>query len=126
MVLAFIMDGGLSARRARRTKSGRPEGPKAGPKGHQLEVGARMAPRLLVDNNSSTSSDTVGLESYRFPTASSAFLGTFLGTFLGKRTFLGTILGALKSARTFFGTFLSTLFCTFLEHFFGTLFKALY
>ena len=45
---------------------------------------------------------------YRFPTASSAFLGTFFGTFLGKRTFLGTILGALKSARTFFGTFLST------------------
>ena len=50
----------------------------------------------------------VTFSSYRFPTASSAFLGTFLGTFLGKRTFLGTILGALKSARTFFGTFLST------------------
>ena len=34
---------GLSARRARRTKSSRPEGPKAGPKGHRLEVGARRA-----------------------------------------------------------------------------------
>ena len=31
-----------------RTKSSRPEGPKAGPKGRQLEVGARRAPRLLV------------------------------------------------------------------------------
>ena len=39
---------GLSARRARRTKSSRPEGPKAGPKGHYLEVGAGRAPRLLV------------------------------------------------------------------------------
>ena len=39
---------GLCARRARRTKSSRPEGPKAGPKGHKLEVGARRAPRLLV------------------------------------------------------------------------------
>ena len=39
---------GLSARRARRTKSSRPEGPKAGPKGRQLEVGARRAPRPLV------------------------------------------------------------------------------
>ena len=39
---------GLSARRARRTKSSRPEGPKAGPKGRQLEVGAQRAPRLLV------------------------------------------------------------------------------
>ena len=39
---------GLSARRARRTKSSRPEGPKAGPKGRYLEVGARRAPRLLV------------------------------------------------------------------------------
>ena len=39
---------GLSARRARRTKSSRPEGPKAGPKGRKLEVGARRAPRLLV------------------------------------------------------------------------------
>ena len=38
----------LSARRARRTKSSRPEGPKAGPKGRKLEVGARRAPRLLV------------------------------------------------------------------------------
>merc|ERR1719510_643352 len=38
---------GLSARRARRTKSSRPEGPKAGPKGRKLEVGARRAPRLL-------------------------------------------------------------------------------
>ena len=34
---------GLSARRARRTKS-------RGPKGLQLEVGARRAPRLLVNN----------------------------------------------------------------------------
>ena len=33
---------GLSARR---TLSSRPEGPKAGPKGRSLEVGARMAPR---------------------------------------------------------------------------------
>ena len=58
MVLALVMvlacDGwgrgshGLSARRARRTKSSRPEGPKAGPKGGNLEVGARRAPRLLV------------------------------------------------------------------------------
>ena len=32
---------GLSTLRARRTKS-------IGPKGHQLEVGARRAPRLLV------------------------------------------------------------------------------
>ena len=39
---------GLSAQRARRTKSSRPEGPKAGPKGRRLEVGARRAPRLLV------------------------------------------------------------------------------
>ena len=39
---------GLSARRARRTKSRRPEGPKGGPKGHRLEVGARRAPKLLV------------------------------------------------------------------------------
>ena len=42
---------GLSARRARRTKSARPEGPKAGPKGRKLEVGARRAPRLLVYYN---------------------------------------------------------------------------
>ena len=41
---------GLSARMARRTKSSRPEGPKAGPKGRRLEVGARRAPRLLVYN----------------------------------------------------------------------------
>ena len=41
---------GLSARRARRTKSRRPEGPKGGPKGHRLEVGARRAPKLLVYN----------------------------------------------------------------------------
>ena len=41
---------GLSARRARRTKSRRPEGPKGGPKGHRLEVGARRAPKLLVFN----------------------------------------------------------------------------
>ena len=34
---------GLSARRARRTKS-------RGPKGLQLEVGARRAPKLLVEN----------------------------------------------------------------------------
>ena len=39
---------GLSARRAWRTLSSRPEGPKAGPKGRSLEVGARRAPRLLV------------------------------------------------------------------------------
>ena len=39
---------GLSARRARRTKSSRPEGPKAGPKGRKLEVGPRRGPRLLV------------------------------------------------------------------------------
>ena len=39
---------GLSARRALRTLSSRPEGPKAGPKGRSLEVGARRAPRLLV------------------------------------------------------------------------------
>ena len=39
---------GLSARRARRTKSRMPEGQKAGPKGRQLEVGAQRAPRLLV------------------------------------------------------------------------------
>ena len=26
----------------------RPEGPKGGPKGHRLEVGARRAPKLLV------------------------------------------------------------------------------
>ena len=39
---------GLSARRVQRIKSSRPEGPKAGPKGCQLEVGAQMAPRLLV------------------------------------------------------------------------------
>ena len=38
---------GLSARRARRTKS-------RGPKGLQLEVGARRAPRLLVAHNTST------------------------------------------------------------------------
>ena len=42
---------GLSAQRARRTKSSRPEGPKAGPKGRHLEVGARRAPRLLVFYN---------------------------------------------------------------------------
>ena len=41
---------GLSAWRARRMKSSRPEGPKAGPKGRKLEVGARRAPRLLVRN----------------------------------------------------------------------------
>ena len=39
---------GLSARRAWRTKSSRPEGPRAGPKGRQLEVGPRRGPRLLV------------------------------------------------------------------------------
>ena len=38
----------LSARRARRTNSSRPEGPKANPKGHQLEDGARRASKLLV------------------------------------------------------------------------------
>ena len=41
---------GLSARRAWRTLSSRPEGPKAGPKGHSQEVGARRAPKLLVFN----------------------------------------------------------------------------
>ena len=40
---------GLSARRARRTKSRRPEGPKGGPKDRRLEVGARRAPKLLVN-----------------------------------------------------------------------------
>ena len=40
----------LSARRARRTKSSRPEGLKAGQKGRKLEVEARRAPRLLVNN----------------------------------------------------------------------------
>ena len=39
---------GLSARRAWRTLSSRPKGPKAGPKCRSLEVGARRAPRLLV------------------------------------------------------------------------------
>ena len=39
---------GLSAQRVRRTKSSRPDGPKASPKGRRLEVGARRAPRLLV------------------------------------------------------------------------------
>ena len=34
-------------KQARRAQS-RPEGPKAGPKGRNLEVGARRAPRLLV------------------------------------------------------------------------------
>ena len=42
---------GLSARRAWRTKSSRPEEPKAGPKGRQLEVGPRRGPRLLVNYN---------------------------------------------------------------------------
>ena len=35
---------------ARRTKSSRPDGPKGGPKGLWLEVGARRAPKLLVQN----------------------------------------------------------------------------
>ena len=39
---------GLSTQRAQRTKSSRPEGPKASPKGHQLEVEAQRAPKLLV------------------------------------------------------------------------------
>ena len=39
---------GLSARRARRTKSKMPEGQKAGPKCCQLKVRAQRAPRLLV------------------------------------------------------------------------------
>ena len=39
---------GLSARRERRTKSSRPEGPNAGP---NLEVGPRRGPRLLVPYN---------------------------------------------------------------------------
>ena len=39
---------GLSPRRAWRTLSSRPEGPKAGPRGRNLEVGARRAPRLLL------------------------------------------------------------------------------
>ena len=39
----------MSARRVQRTKSSRPEGLKAGPKGRKLEVRARRAPRLLVE-----------------------------------------------------------------------------
>ena len=39
---------GLSARRARRTKSSRPKWPKAGPKGRKLEVGPRRGPTPLV------------------------------------------------------------------------------
>ena len=35
---------------AQRMKSSRPEGPKAGPKGRTLEVGAWRAPRLLFVN----------------------------------------------------------------------------
>ena len=38
----------MSARMAWRTKSSKPEGPKASQKGHKLEVGAQRAPRLLV------------------------------------------------------------------------------
>ena len=44
---------GLSARRAWRTLSSRPEGPKGGPKGRKLEVGPRRGPRLLVSLYSS-------------------------------------------------------------------------
>ena len=39
---------GQTAWRARRTKSSRPEGPKAGLKGRKLEVGPRRGPRPLV------------------------------------------------------------------------------
>ena len=42
------MDGGVGARRVRRTKSSRPGGPKAGPNGCHLEVGPQRGPRLLV------------------------------------------------------------------------------
>ena len=45
---------GLSARRAWRTLSSSPEGPKAGPKSRSLEVGARRAPRLLVQYKGKT------------------------------------------------------------------------
>ena len=34
----------------KKDKSSRPDGPKAGPKGHKLEVGAQPGPRLLVNN----------------------------------------------------------------------------
>ena len=49
VAFAFIsISQGLSAKRARRMKSSRP---KAGPKGHKLEVKPRRGPRLLVTNN---------------------------------------------------------------------------
>ena len=51
---------GLSARRAWRTLSSRPEGPKAGPKDRSLEVGARRAPRLLVNTYLNRLSDATG------------------------------------------------------------------
>ena len=50
-VVAFAFNSilhGLSARRVRRMKSSRP---KAGPKGHKLEVDPPRGPRLLVTNN---------------------------------------------------------------------------
>ena len=52
IIALIVMRGshGLSGRRAWRTLSSRPEGPKAGPKGRNLEVGARRAPRFLVIN----------------------------------------------------------------------------
>ena len=49
VAFAFIsISQGLSAKRARRMKSSRP---KAGPKGHKLEVKPPRVPRLLVTNN---------------------------------------------------------------------------
>ena len=55
---------GLSARRAWRTLSSRPKGPKAGPKGRNLEVGAQRAPRLqyvicMIISNVTNSMDTM-------------------------------------------------------------------
>ena len=37
-------------KKRKKMKSSRPEGPKAGPQGRQLEVGPRRGPRLLVNN----------------------------------------------------------------------------
>ena len=42
---------GLSAQRALRTKSSRPEGSKGCPKGRRLKVGAQRAPKLLLIHN---------------------------------------------------------------------------
>ena len=41
-------------KKRKKMKSSRPEGPKAGPQGRQLEVGPRRGPRLLVNNNTLT------------------------------------------------------------------------